>query len=126
MTDGKLQQPWLNGLVALIFLLFAALQYNDPDPIRWMMVYGGVAMVYSLAIFGKYSRPIGWVGIAAIVVWMGLLLPEFLNWVKIGSPNIARQMKAETPYIEFTREFLGLLLAGLALVWLQFRFRKSK
>jgi hypothetical protein len=125
MSHNNLNKPWLNSLVALIFLLFAAVQYNDPDPFRWMMVYGGVSVVYILAIFGKYNRPIVWLGIAAIVIWMGLLLPDFWNWVKIGSPNIAGQMKAETPYIEFTREFFGLMLAGLALAWQQFYFRKK-
>lgn len=125
MSHNNLNKPWLNSLVALIFLLFAAVQYNDPDPFRWMMVYGDVSVVYILAIFGKYNRPIVWLGIAAIVIWMGLLLPDFWNWVKIGSPNIAGQMKAETPYIEFTREFFGLMLAGLALAWQQFYFRKK-
>lgn len=125
MSHKQFNKPWLNILVALIFFLFAAVQYNDPDPFRWMMVYGGVAVVYVLAIFGKYNRPVVWLGIAAIVVWMGLLLPDFWDWIKIGSPNIAGQMKAETPYIEFTREFFGLMLAGLALAWQQFYFRKK-
>ncbi|MCG8388879.1 MAG: transmembrane 220 family protein, partial [Cytophagales bacterium] len=26
--------------LALIFIAFAALQYNDPDPLLWMFIYG--------------------------------------------------------------------------------------
>ncbi len=109
----------------MIFASFAALQYNDPDPWRWALMYGFVAAIFGFAAFGKTNRYLLWAGIAACVVWMSLLLPEFLNWVKMGSPNIAEHMKAETPYVEFTREFLGLLICLLALTWLLWRVRKK-
>lgn len=28
----------------IIFIIFAGLQYNDPDPIKWIFVYGNCAM----------------------------------------------------------------------------------
>ncbi len=33
-----------NGLMAALFLIAAALQYNDPDPLRWLAVYGLAAL----------------------------------------------------------------------------------
>ncbi len=115
----------LNLIFALIFTSFAALQYNDPDPWRWALMYGFVAAVCGFAAFGKTNRYVLWAGIAACGVWMAVWLPGFLNWAKMGSPNIAEQMKAETPYIEFTREFFGLLLCGLTLGWQLWRVRKK-
>lgn len=125
MPTNNLNRPFLNGAIFILFLVFAALQYNDPDPVRWIAVYGFVALVYGMAVFGKFNKLVTWAGLAFIVFWMGVWVPEFLNWIKIGSPNIAGQMKAETPYVEFTREFLGLLLAGLALAWQIYQFRKK-
>ncbi len=29
----------LYWILAALFLLFAAVQYNDPDPIPWMLLY---------------------------------------------------------------------------------------
>lgn len=106
-----------NLILACIFALFAALQYNDPDPWRWIALYGFVAGVCAFAAFGRRNPYVNLVGIATCVVWLALWSPGFLDWLKAGAPNIAGQMKAETPYIEFTREFLGLLLCGAVLYW---------
>jgi hypothetical protein len=34
----------LSGLMALLFLFSVAVQYNDPDPVRWMAIYGAAAV----------------------------------------------------------------------------------
>ena len=39
----------------VIFILFAALQYNDPDPAVWMAVYFGSAFLCFLSIFNQKS-----------------------------------------------------------------------
>ncbi len=61
-----------NWLMIAAFLFSVAVQYNDPDPIRWMLVYGLAA----LACILKLRRP------AALVfsgcgrcggVWLGCL-----------------------------------------------------
>jgi hypothetical protein len=106
-----------NWILAGLFLLFAAVQYNDPDPWRWALMYGFVAGACAFGAVGKWNKYVLWAGMAVCVVWAVLLLPEFVDWLRMGRPNIAEQMKAETPYIEFTREFLGLLTCLLALGW---------
>ena len=111
----------VNLVLCAVFLLFATLQFNDPDPVRWISVYGFVALACGFAALGKSNKALNWVGIGVIAAWMATLFPEILNWIKLGSPNIAVHMKAETPYIEFTREFFGLMLAGLALGWLVYQ-----
>lgn len=108
-------------LMTGIFLLFAAWQYNDPDPIRWAAMYGYTALCFALAALGKQNKWMLFAGLAVSVIWVALLLPHFIDWIKMGAPTITGTMKAESPHVEYTREFLGLLICSLgfgALLWL--------
>ncbi len=107
-------------LILILALLSAAVQYNDPDPIPWMAMYGYVALLYGLALAGYYRRQAAWAGLAVAALWAATLLPGFLDWLRQGMPSITGQMKAESPHIELVREFLGLILCALAfggLLW---------
>jgi hypothetical protein len=114
---------FFNILLALLFALFAIVQLNDPDPWAWTAMYGLVAVVSALAAFGIYRLWVIVAGMVICVVWMATLLPDFIHWIQMGAPNIAAEMKATEPYIELTREFLGLFIAGAALAWHFFRAR---
>jgi len=112
---------FLNALLAVLFFLCAGLQYNDPDPLPWMLMYASVATLCALAAFGGYFKWITIGTMIALAIWMFALLPGVLGWIGDGMPSIAGAMKAETPYIEETREFGGLLMviAALAHLWRQ-------
>ncbi|MEO1261279.1 MAG: transmembrane 220 family protein [Bacteroidota bacterium] len=112
-----------NLILAVVFLLFAYFQVNDPDPYLWMLLYFFLAAVCLFSAYGRRNKYIIWMGIAGCTIWIFLLLPEFINWINMGMPNIAGQMKAEEPHIEFTREFLGL---GICLAVLFWQLRKVK
>lgn len=112
-----------NIILGVLFIIFAILQLNDPDPILWVLLYGLVALISLMAAFGKFSKVLISGGILACVIWMLALVPEVVDWIQKGMPNIAGEMKAKSPHIEFTREFLGLLIAGLALL---FQYRSQK
>ena len=101
----------LNIVLTLIFLVFAGLQLNDPDPIHWTLCYLAIAVSCALAAFGRYPK--WWLrGVTAIIgVWMLTASPAFLRWVNGGFPNITGRMEDSRPIIEETREFLGLLIA---------------
>ena len=114
----------LNFILAAIFILFAYFQLNDPDPYLWMLLYFFVAAVCVFAAYGRRNKYILLAGMLICLIWMGFLLPEFINWIKMGMPNIAGQMKAEAPHIEFTREFLGLFICLGVLFW-QYRSNKA-
>ena len=107
-------------VLAALFALFALVQYNDPDPVRWILLYGGVSAQFGLAALGKASRAVSWLLLAVSLAWAATLLPDFINWIKMGEPSIVSSMKAEEPWIELTREFLGLLVAAAGcgfLIW---------
>ncbi|MCB0568841.1 MAG: transmembrane 220 family protein [Phaeodactylibacter sp.] len=114
-----------NLFLALLFALFAAVQYNDPDPWRWIIMYGFVAVVSGFAAFGRYHPYLLYIGLGITAIWMASLLPDFIDWVKIGMPTITGSMKAESPHVEMTREFLGLLLCGAVIGWQWRRSRRA-
>ncbi len=111
----------LHYTLALLFLLFAAVQYNDPDPIQWMLLYGGVAVHFAMAARGRLYRPAVWLWLVAALLWAANLLPDFINWLRMGEPSIVSTMKAEKPWVELSREFLGLLIAAAGCGWLLWR-----
>jgi Transmembrane family 220, helix len=104
--------------IAATFLLFALVQYNDPDPFLWMLLYGGTAVHFVLAARGRLYRPAVWVWIIGATVWAATLAPAFGAWLGMGAPSIVETMKAEKPWVELTREFLGLVLVLLGCGWL--------
>lgn len=102
----------LNLFVVFVFLIFAYWQLNDPDPLVWVSVYLGVVVSVGLFLAGKYFPILPLVGTIGCLAGLLYLSPEFISWVKEGMPTITGQMKAETPHVEFVREFLGFLIAG--------------
>lgn len=116
---------FFNLFLALLFALFAIVQWNDPDPWAWIALYGYVALVSGLAAFGIYRQWAILAGLAVCAVWMATLLPDFIGWIKMGAPTITGQMKATEPHIELTREFLGLAVAAAGLGWHFYQSRKQ-
>ena len=69
-------------LATILLVLFgaaAAVQYNDPDPMRWCALYGLAALLCLMALLGKPQRPVMvLLGIAALV-WAVTLVPTILE-----------------------------------------------
>ena len=98
----------------MIFILFAALQYNDPDPYIWVPVYLYSSVLCWLAFRSKFYPKAYWLGIlvyTAYAVYKIFDQNGILDWInKHGAENIAETMKTEKPWIEESREFFGLLI----------------
>lgn len=105
----------VNILLTLLFTLFAYFQYNDPDPWLWIAIYLFIALISGLAAAKIYPKWLIRMGLVGCIIGLGILLPDFLDWLSTGAESITQSMKAEKPHIELTREFLGLLLCGLIL-----------
>ncbi|PSR13175.1 MAG: hypothetical protein DA408_08260 [Bacteroidetes bacterium] len=104
--------------LAALYFFFAAVQLNDPDPLAWMLLYGTTGVLFVVTNFRPLPPLLLQLGLVIILGWMLSLLPDFIHWVKMGMPTIVGTMKAEAPHVELTREFLGLLLAGLGWLFL--------
>ena len=120
-----------NIIFIILFIVSAALQYNDPDPYVWIPIYLYAALLCYWATRKRYNPALYVVGLA---VYTGYAIYLFfnktgvLNWVKEHqAENIVQTMKATKPWIEETREFFGLLIVIVVLiinmVWLR---RSSK
>ena len=44
----------LNVFFCIVFIIFAALQYNDPDPYVWIPIYLYTAALCALAVKNKF------------------------------------------------------------------------
>jgi hypothetical protein len=64
----------LNGLMAVLFAVAAVVQFNDPDPLRWVAVYGAALTVSILAAV-RGSVPVALPAtVGGIALAWGLLL----------------------------------------------------
>lgn len=119
-----------NLIFCLLFIVSAALQYNDPDPWLWMPIYLYGAVLCWLAFRGKYFPVAYLIGIVAYLGYAVLLFFEkdgVLDWItKYNAPDIAGSMKAENPWIEDTREFFGLLILVVVLTINYFYGKRKK
>jgi len=95
-------------IMGLLFLFGVAVQYNDPDPLPWMAIYGVAALASFLAARGRLP---GWLpalaGIVALV-WSGTLLPGVLG--RVSPLEMFEEFEMESALIEQAREAFGLLI----------------
>jgi hypothetical protein len=102
-----------NGAMALLFTFAAAVQYNDPDPLRWMAIYLAAAAACVLAILHRLPR---WVPIAvglAALVWVATLVPHVLG--RVGWSEMFDAWEMKDARVEEGRETYGLLIV---VVWM--------
>lgn len=111
-------------ILALLFFASAAVQFNDPDPRFWVVLYGAVGLIALFAGFNRYNLWIVLLGLAVCTYEGFKLVPAFWAWLNSGAPSIVDSMQAESPHIEVVREFLGLGLCFVALVFFYIRGRK--
>ena len=106
----------INIILAVVFILFAVVQFNDPDPYFWVVIYGAIAGISVFAIWQKYNRP---TLILLMVICFGGSIYYFPGLIELFSDHeigdLTKTMKAEKPFIEESRESLGLLLSFLVL-----------
>lgn len=110
------------ALLCLVFLFGAAVQYNDPDPLRWAAIYLAAAAVAA----GHALRPMPPLPSALVaavsLIWAVAMAPDALRTLPSGS-DIAGDFKMMSPGVEEAREALGLLIIAIATGVLAFRAR---
>jgi len=84
-------------VMAVVFVVFAALQYNDPDLLVWVALYGFAAAVSLLAASARQ----GWAPVAGLLIYAS------------GFFMLAPTIDAGWWHSEEAREGLGLLVATL-------------
>lgn len=109
-----------NIFFCLVFIVFAGLQYNDPDPYIWMPIYLYTAVLCALAARKQFYPGAYLIGILVYLVYATYLFFDkygVMDWaVNHHAENIAESMKATKPWIEETREFFGLFILIVVLI----------
>ncbi|MBG9375152.1 transmembrane 220 family protein [Panacibacter sp. DH6] len=109
-----------NIIFCILFVLFAGLQYNDPDPYVWVPIYLYGAVLCWLAYKNKYYPKAYITGIVLYTLYAVYKIFDrngLLDWInEHHAENIAGTMKAEKPWIEESREFFGLLILVIVLI----------
>ena len=100
----------LNILFLAMFLFSVAVQFNDPDPVRWMVMYGfaALACILELRRNQRWSFP---AGIGLIAVSWAASIGQHVHDVRLGDLFAEFEMKNEM--VEQAREMGGLLIVAL-------------
>jgi hypothetical protein len=100
---------YVNGFFCVVLMLFAVVQYNDPDGVLWFLIYAIPAAWAGLAAFRPglltASRP---QTVAAYAVCLAAAI--------LGSLYMWPSLPQSWIHVEEEREGLGLIIATLALV----------
>ena len=114
----------LNVIMTVAFLFSVAVQYNDPDPVRWMAIYGAAAAACILSLTGNLSWKFSAaVGLAALL------------WAAVWAPGVFSRPFPTTMVDEFhmtgvadeeARELGGLLIILIWMTVLTLVSRKKK
>ena len=108
----------LNLVLAILFVVFAFLQINDPDPVLWILIYGGMAVMCIQGAFRYYYHPV----IIGLLVLFSLYSFVYFDGVRVWFGSDDKSMifddlaKMQYAYIEESREFLGLVICILVLI----------
>jgi len=101
----------VNGLLAPLFLFFAVVQVNDPDPARWMALYLAAALSCALELTGRLRWPLPALVALAAGIWAGIWAPGVVGKVDWGHALAGAGMDAD-PRGEEARELLGLCIVA--------------
>lgn len=112
----------LDAVMAFLFALSAALQWNDPDPWRWAVLYAAAALAAGSSA-ARRPLPLLTAALAGgCVTWMTFLWDGMVAFARRGDWGLlAATMKAGEPMIEESREFLGL---AIVLAWCLLRLAR--
>lgn len=105
---------------AVLFVLFAAVQYNDPDPQVWIPIYAFAAMACVMAYAGL-GRP--WFFTLIALVYAGAAIWQ---WPPAFEGFLLDEMGMKTVNIELAREAGGLAICAVAMLTMAWLTRRDR
>ena len=113
-----------SAVLAALFLLGAAVQVNDPDPVVWVIVYGAAAALSMAAAAGRRTPTWAPLLLGAIALVWGLALAAGVPDVSVYGQMFGAWEMASIA-IEDAREASGLFLIGTWMAVLAWRGRSG-
>ena len=115
-----------NLILFILFVIFAVLQLNDPDGKLWFSIYFIVSLICLYNTFKPVPKSILILSIIALMSYSVFHFSLFIDYLNTeNKEEIFGEMVYDKPYLEGTREFIGLLLAALGIMY-QIKIRKFK
>ena len=102
-----------------MFLAFAFVQINDPDPVIWILIYGAMAVLAIMAMFEYYPKKF-LIGLSVLYAGYSIFyFPGVMEWLRHDNKAMLFDdvAKMEHLYIEESREFLGLMICLAVLIF---------
>lgn len=105
---GRIAIHIVNGLLLVLFVWSAVMQYNDPDPVLWMSIYGTAALCCALYVANRL--PVRLAAILSVVYIFGgfYLLLRILGPGSFFDETGQEMMGMQ----EESREMIGLFIAA--------------
>ena len=120
------QQKIKNLFLFVLFVLFAVLQLNDIDGELWFSIYFIVSLLCLYNTFKAIPKSILILSIIALMTYSAFHFSLFIDYLNTeNKEEIFGEMVYDKPYLEGTREFIGLLLAAFGIMY-QIKIRKLK
>jgi hypothetical protein len=104
----------LNAVMLIAFLFSVAVQYNDPDPLRWILLYASAAVACVLEMRRTTSPLFATLVAVAAGVWAATILPHVYSRVHVAELFASFEMKNEL--VEEAREAGGLCIVAFWLI----------
>ena len=112
-----------DAIMMLLFGIGAAVQLNDPDPLRWFAVYALAAVACLLSLLRRLQWAFPALLGAIAVVWAATIVPRVVGRVPFGDMFGAWEM--HDIGIEESREMYGLVLIAAWMATLALRARRG-
>jgi hypothetical protein len=112
----------LHSFVALMFMAMAYVQLNDPDPIFWVAAYMSVSLVPLSRLLNYQLISVFYIALGMCLAGLLISAPGFINYLSSQDyASIGGSMAEDKPYIEAAREFLGMLIGVICLMFYRIR-----
>ena len=111
------------GTVGTLLVFAAVVQYNDPDPYAWLVLYLAAAGVSFAALWFPDLWKLPAVVAVGAFIWAATLVPTV---TQTSFPDLFQSWEMMSREMEEGREFLGLLSVASWTTYLVHRGRKTQ
>ena len=111
------------GTMGMLLVFAAVVQYNDPDPYAWLVLYLAAAGVSFAAVWFPDLWKIPAVVAVGAFIWAATLVPTV---TQTSFPDLFQSWEMRSREMEEGREFLGLLSVASWTTYLVHRGRKTQ
>ena len=111
------------GTIGVLLVFAAVVQYNDPDPYAWLVLYLAAAGVSFAALWFPDLWKIPAVVAVGAFVWAATLVPTV---TQTSFPDLFQSWEMMSRGMEEGREFLGLLSVASWTTYLAHLGRKAQ